>query len=93
MQSWSPYFKKDIEVLQKLATEMVYGCWDLNFKDILALFKLPSSDERVIGDLVETFRYSGVDKLDFCTFFKLLVDSKVRGHTYKIVKNSFHLDV
>ena len=31
-------------------------------------------------------------KLDYRIFFKLSVDSKVRGHAYKIVKNSFRLD-
>ena len=35
----------------------------------------------------------GIAKLDYSLFFKLSVDSKVRGHTYKIVKNSFRLDV
>ena len=34
----------------------------------------------------------GIAKLDYSLFFKLSGDSKVRGHTYKIVKNSFRLD-
>ena len=35
----------------------------------------------------------GIAKLDYSLFFKLCGDSKVRGHTYKIVKNTFCLDV
>ena len=35
----------------------------------------------------------GIAKLDHSLFFKLSGDSKVRGHTYKIVKRSFRLDV
>ena len=52
---------------------------------------LPSLEERrVRGDLIETFNLlKGIANLDYNLFFKLSVDSKVRGHTYKIVKNSF----
>ena len=35
----------------------------------------------------------GIANLDYSSFFKLSRDSKVRGHKYKIVKNSFRLDV
>ena len=35
----------------------------------------------------------GIANLDYSLFFKLSGDSKVREHTYKIVKNSFRLDV
>ena len=35
----------------------------------------------------------GKAKLEYSLFFKLSGDSKGRGHTYKIVKNSFRLDV
>ena len=46
------------------------------------------------GDLIETFKLlKGMAKLDYIIFFKLSEDSKVRGHTYKIVKKSFRLDV
>ena len=40
IQAWSPYHKKDIEVLervQKRATKMVYGYGDLNYKVRLSL--------------------------------------------------------
>ena len=49
IQAWSPYHKKDIEVLQRLqkrATKMVYGYGDLNYKDRLSLLELPSLEER-----------------------------------------------
>ena len=69
--------------------------WGLNYKDRLSLLELPSLEERrVMGDLIEAFKLlKDRAKLDYSLFFKLSVDSKVRGHTYKIVNNSFRLDV
>ena len=74
---------------------MVYGYEDLNYKDRLSLLELPSLEERrVRGDLIEAFKLlKGIAKLDYSLFFKLSGYSKVRGHTYKLVKNSFRLDV
>ena len=74
---------------------MVYGYGDLNYKDRLSLLEFSSLEERrVRGDLIETFKLlKGIAKLDYSIFFELFVDCKVRGHTYKIVKNSFRLDV
>ena len=74
---------------------MVYGYGDLNYKDRLSLIELPSLEERrVREDLIEAFKLlKGIANLDYSLFFKLSGDSKVRGHTYKIVKNNFRLDV
>ena len=74
---------------------MVYGYGDLNCKDRLSLLELSSLEERrVRGDLIEAFKLlNGIAKLDYNLFFKLSGDSKVREHIYKIVKNSFRLDV
>ena len=44
--------------------------------------------------MIEAFKLlKGIAKLDYSLFFKLSGDSKFRGHTYKIVKNSFRVDV
>ena len=61
----------------------------------MSLLELPSLEERrVRGDLIKAFKLlKGIAKLDYSLFFKLFGDSKVRGHTYKIVKNSFRLNV
>ena len=60
IQAWSPYHKKDIEILervQKRATQIVYRCGDLNYKDRLSLLELPSLEEqRVRGNLIESFK-------------------------------------
>ena len=98
IQAWSPYHNKDIEILervQKRATKMVYVYGDLNYKDRLSLLESPSLEKRMVrGDLIEAFKLlKGIAKLDYSLFFKLSGDSKVRGYTYKIVKNSFCLDV
>ena len=41
--------------------------------------------------MIEAFKL--LAKLDYSLFFKLSGNSKVRGHIYKIVKNSFRLHV
>ena len=66
-----------------------YG--DLNYKDRLSLLELPSLEERRIrGDLIEAFKLlKGIANLDYSLFFKLSEDSKVRGHTYKLLKIVF----
>ena len=44
--------------------------------------------------MIEAFKLlKGIANLDYSLFFKLSGDSNVRGHTYKIVKNSFCLDI
>ena len=44
--------------------------------------------------MIEAFKLlKGIATLDYSLLFKLSGDSKVREHTYIIVKNSFRLDV
>ena len=44
--------------------------------------------------MIEEFKLlKGIAKLDYSLFFKLSGNSKVRGHAYKIVINSFRMDV
>ena len=69
IQAWSPYHKKDIEVLervQKRATKIVYGYEDLNYKHRLSLLELPSLEERRIrGDFIEAFKLlKGIANID-----------------------------
>ena len=70
---------------------MVYGYGNLTYKDRLSLLELSSFEERrVRGNVIEAFKLlKGIAKLDYSLFIKLSENSKVRGHTYKIVKNSF----
>ena len=80
IQAWSPYDKKDIEVLERVkkwATKLVYGYGDLNYKDRLSLLELPSLEERrVRWDLIEAFKLLKA-KLDYNSFFNLSEDSTV----------------
>ena len=83
--AWSPYHKKDMEVRKEYknwATKMVYGCGDLNYKDRLSLTIAIIRRTNGEGDLIETFKLlKDIAKLDYSIFFKLSVNSKVRGHT------------
>ena len=45
-------------------------------------------DRRERGDLIETFKIiKGIDKVDFRTWFTIDNSKRVRGHTFKLVKN------
>ena len=61
----------------------------------MSLLELPLLEQRrVRGDLIEAIKLlKGIANQDYSLFFKLSGDSKVRGHIYKIVQNSFRLDV
>ena len=66
---------------------MVYRYGNLNYKDRLPLWEMPSLEGRSVrGKLIEAFKLiKGIAMLDYSLFFKLSGDSKVRGHTCKIV--------
>ena len=92
VQAWSPQFKKDILVLEKVqqrATKLVPRLRDLPYetrKKELGLTSL--EDRRIRGDLIEVFKLMhGFENVDRKQFFKLsseVHDSGTRGHEWKI---------
>ena len=70
IQAWSPYLKKDIDRLEKVqrrATRMIEGYWDLSYEERLERTGLiPLEKRRVRGDLIEVFKMmKGFDHVDF----------------------------
>src|SRR5271166_2666674 len=69
VQAWSPHFKKDIAMLERVqhrATKGIEGYQNFSYKDRLRKTGLISLEKhRVRGDLIQTFKIvKGYDKLD-----------------------------
>ena len=92
VQAWSPQYRKDIEVLEKVqrrATKLIPEIKDKPYEERLRIIGLTTlEDRRIRGDLIEVFKIMhGFENLERKKFFKLSseVDSRdTRGHKYKI---------
>ena len=92
VQAWSPQYRKDIEVLEKVqrrATKLIPEIKDKPYEERLKIIGLTTlEDRRIRGDLIEVFKIMhGFENLERKKFFKLSseVDSRdTRGHKYKI---------
>ena len=98
VQAWCPYLIKDIELLenvQRRATKMIDGFRYMNYEERLKETGLTTlTKRRRRGDLIETFKLiKGISQVDYNKFFTLSHDSKVRGHTCKLIKNRSRLDI
>ena len=52
------------------------------------------SERRIRGDLIEVFKIlKGFSKVNYNTWFKFSVNSRTRGHRYKLVKSRSKLDI
>ena len=92
------YLKKDIDKLEKVqarATRLVNGCQKLASENRLNYTGLTTLRERRIrGDMIEVFKIlKGFSKVKCGTWFKLSVNSRTRGHRYKLVKSRSKLEV
>ena len=57
IQAWSPYYAKDILLLEKVqrrATKLVWGLKELSYEEREKLFSL--EERRLCGDLIQTFK-------------------------------------
>ena len=98
VQAWCPYFNKDMEVLERVqrrATRMIEGYWDIPYEERLKLTGLQSlKNRRIRGDLIETFKIiKGIDKVDHRKFFRVATDNRLRGHKYKFEKERSNIDI
>ena len=95
---WSVLYKKDcifIENVQRRATRMVHSIRHLNFSDRLRELGLPSLQyKRVRADLIEVFKIlNGIDKCDKNKLFQNQPNQRTRGHSQKLFKHQFRLDL
>lgn len=90
VQAWSPYYKKDCEVLekvQKYATRLVPELKEMTYEQRLDKLNLYSlEDRRVRGDLIHTFKLFQEESAIQPEKFFVRAESHTRGHSYKLYK-------
>lgn len=93
VQAWSPYYRKDIDILEKIqrrATRMVPELRHLSYKDRLKRLNLTSLEERrQRGDLIEAYKIiSGKENVNCDKFFKMADSNNniTRGNSKKLYK-------
>ena len=87
VQAWSPYYAKDILMLEKVqrrATNLVIGLKEFTYEKRLTQLKLYRLEERRLrGDLIETFKLlTGKENIDPDQCFNINLNN-LRGHSEK----------
>ena len=98
VQAWRPFLRKDLdsmERVQRRATKMITECRGLSYENRLEVLGLISIEARQTrGDLIQVFKLiKGVDNVDYREFFQLAVNSRTRGHSFKICKVRSRLEI
>jgi len=89
--AWSPYYKKDkekIERVQHRFTRFFKSLRDLSYESRLEKLSLWTLEERRNrADLIEVFKMSkGLSSTPLSAFFVRELDSRTRGHVWKLKK-------
>jgi hypothetical protein len=98
VSAWSPHYVKDRERLERVQhrfTRMVPGLKGLEYEERLERLKLLTLEERRNrSDLIELFKISrGLSAIPWNSFFRVGNSERTRGHSKKLEKESFRLDV
>ena len=74
---------------------MINVCKGRNYESRLHITGLQSLEEkRTRGDLIQVFKLiKNVDKLEYGKFFRLVTNSRTRGHNYKLAKTRCRLEI
>ena len=96
-QAWSPGYKKDIELLEKVqqrATKLVHSIKNETYERRRFLLKLPTlKDRRLRGDLIQVYKIvHGLENVDCSKFFQFSKKDNphdTRGHDFRIFKKHF----
>lgn len=94
VQSWSPYYKKDIEKLERVqrrVTKLIPRLRNKTYEDRLKELNLYSlSKRRLRGDLIEVFKIiKGIENVNYEKYFTIDTSNTTRGNGYKIVGKRF----
>jgi len=95
---WNPYKKGDIEEIEKVqkrATKLIKGLKKLSYEERLRKLRLPTLKyRRIRGDMIEVYKViSGKYDSSVSMQIPTNVESLTRGNKYKLIKDSFRLDI
>ena len=94
VQFWSPFLKKDIELLERVqhrATKMIHGFSGMDYGDRLGALNMYSlEDRRTRGDLIQVFKFIKQGDMEG---LNLSTDSRTRGHGLKLNKTHFRREM
>ena len=98
IQAWSPYLRKDIDMLDKIqrrATKLIPGLRDLRYEERLKECGLTILETRRLrGDQIKVFKIlNGYENIDSNIFFEIKESKITRGHNFTLVKKQSRLDV
>jgi len=99
IQAWSPYFKKDIDHLEKIqrrATKLVHGYRKLTYEKRLCRLGLTTLQQRRLrGDLIETYKIvTGKERIETKNFFTFHAGKyNTRGQCYKLETKRSRLEL
>ena len=98
VQAWSPFYEKDkflLEQVQRRATRLIPDVRNLPYHDRLTCLGLTTLElRRIRGDMLQVFKFlSGSSSLCKCDYLEVCDNSRVRGHSKKLVKCFSRLDV
>ena len=95
---WSPFKLKDIqaiEYVQRRATKLIRGLYDLTYEERLKALNLPSLlFRRRRADMIQAYKIiNGLERVESGKFFKFSTNTKTRGHSKKLFKPRCRLDI
>ena len=98
VQAWRPHYRKDIDKLEKVqrrATKMIEGLEGYSYSDRRRILGLITLETRFLrADLIEVFKIlRGFENVDPEKFFQVVRDDDRRGHSFKLFKRRYRLDV
>ena len=98
IQAWSPYLRKDIDMLEKTqmrATKLIPGLRNLRYEERLKECGLKTLETRRLrGGQIEVFNIlNGYENIDYNIFFEIKESKITRGHNFTLVKKQSRLDV
>ena len=91
IQAWSPYLRKDIDMLEKIqrrATKLIPGLRNLRYEERLKECGLTTPETRRLrGDQIEVFKIlNGYENIDSNIFLEIKESKITRGHNFTLVK-------